>query len=425
MGKDKEEKKRAKEEEAAAAAAAEEKAAKKAAKKAKKEGGDEDDEKAAKKAKKEKKRAAEEAAAAGGDEPAKKKKKADDDDDDEPKVKLSKEEKAAKKAAKAAKKEGGGDFAPPAAISSPAPAGEGELNRIFVGNLPFKMTEDWLKQTIESAGTVKDIDWLMHADTGKWKGSVFCTMESAAEASAAAASLNGKDVEGRPMKVEVATPKKAASGRTPVLEENPPSENVFLGNLSWSVTEEALRALFEPCGAISRIKWLEKDGEFRGMAFLDFETIEAATNAVALNGSDLSGRPVRANFSKPKAPSDNKWGGGGDKWGAAAKPQRPSKPTGDKPDGCVELFCGNLPWSIDETKISDFFAKSGATVTGTRWLNDKESGEFKGIGFVTFQDTADVDKAVSLGGEQLDGRTIRLDYAGQKKKEGAWQGNSW
>ena len=70
-----------------------------------------------------------------------------------------------------------------------APAGEGELNRIFVGNLPFKMTEDWLKQTIESAGTVKDIDWLMHADTGKWKGSVFCTMESAAEASAAAAKL--------------------------------------------------------------------------------------------------------------------------------------------------------------------------------------------------------------------------------------------
>ena len=83
------------------------------------------------------------------------------------------------------------------------------------------------------------------------------------------------------------------------------------------------------------------------------------------------------------------------------------------------------PWSIDEDKISTFFKTSGATVTGTRWLNDKESGEFKGIGFVTFQDTADVDKAVSLGGEQLDGRTIRLDYAGQKKKEGAWQGNSW
>ena len=47
------------------------------------------------------------------------------------------------------------------------------------------------------------------------------------------------------------------------------------------------------------------------------------------------------------------------------------------------------------------------------------------MGFVSFADTADVDKAVSLGGENLEGRTIRVDYAGQKKKEGAWQGNSW
>ena len=86
---------------------------------------------------------------------------------------------------------------------------------------------------------------------------------------------------------------------------------------------------------------------------------------------------------------------------------------------------GNKPlvsWSIDEEKVKAFFKKAGATVVGTRWLNDKESGEFKGIGFVEFADTADVDKAVGLGGEALDGRPIRIDYAGQKKKEGAWQG---
>jgi len=41
---------------------------------------------------------------------------------------------------------------------------------------------------------------------------------------------------------------------------------------------------------------------------------------------------------------------------------------------------------------------------------------------VGFGETADVDKAVTLGGEQLDGRPIRIDYAGQKKKEGAWGG---
>lgn len=168
-------------------------------------------------------------------------------------------------------------------------------------------------------------------------------------------------------------------------------------------------------------------GEWKGICFIDFDTIESATKAVALAGSDICGRPVRINFSKKK---EDKFasGGGGDKWGGAkggsgGRVERPYKPAGAKPDGCTELFCGNLPWSIDEDKISTFFAKSGATVTGTRWLNDKETGEFKGVGFVTFSSSEDVDKAVGLGGEQLEGRAIRLDYAGQKpKKENAWGG---
>ena len=88
-----------------------------------------------------------------------------------------------------------------------------------------------------------------------------------------------------------------------------------------------------------------------------------------------------------------------------------------------------MPWTIDETKITEFFGKAGAKVASTRWLNDKETGEFKGIGFVAFESTADVDKAVTLGGENLEGRPIRLDYAGQKsdKPKGAWQGGdkSW
>lgn len=108
-----------------------------------------------------------------------------------------------------------------------------------------------------------------------------------------------------------------------------------------------------------------------------------------------------------------------------AAPVRPAPrgPRAPPTRAAASLAEGNLPWSIDEDKISAFFGGAGATVTGTRWLNDKESGEFKGIGFVTFDSSESVDKAVTLGGENLEGRPIRLDYAGQKpKKEGAWQG---
>ena len=48
-------------------------------------------------------------------------------------------------------------------------------------------------------------------------------------------------------------------------------------------------------------------------------------------------------------------------------------------------------------------------------------------GVVSFGDTSEVDKAVALGGENIDNRPIRIDYAGgAKKKEGAWKGGgSW
>ena len=50
---------------------------------------------------------------------------------------------------------------------------------------------------------------------------------------------------------------------------------------------------------ISLIKGIEfeKDGEFKGIAFVDFETVEAATKAVALAGTPIAGRPIRLNFS--------------------------------------------------------------------------------------------------------------------------------
>jgi len=278
------------------------------------------------------------------------------------------------------------------------------------------MTDDWAKEIFASCGAVSEISWLTHADTGRFKGAGFLTFESSS-AAAAAVALNGNDCEGRPMKIELAAPRKAAApgGFAGSGDPGEPNQSVFVGNLSWSVTEEALRAAFAECGEITNIKFIMKDGEFKGTAFMDFESIEAATKAVALAGMDVSGRPVRINFSKgSKKPA---WDAGATPKADGGRPQRPYKPQGEKPDGCTEIFCGNLPWSITEEKITEFFAGAGATVTSTRWLNDKESGEFKGIGFVGFGSTEEVDKAITLGGEQVDGRPIRIDFAGQKK---AW-----
>ncbi len=403
-----------------------------------------------KKAKKEAKRAAAAAAAEEAEKAAKKaekkekkdKKRAADDEAEAAPAKKSKSEmteeerkaaKKAKKAAKAAAEAGAGEAAPaePAAAAPDTPAAAGSEARVFVGNLPFKITEDWLKDEFKDCGELGEITWLTHSDTGRFKGAVFISMADAAAANKAI-EANGRELEGRPMKVELATPRRSASysgagGATPIgapSDPGEPSATIFMGNLPWDIDEDTLKKVLAPCGEVQRIHWLEKDGEFKGVAFVDFNSVEEATKAVALAGTPLGskGRPVKINFGKGKtnAKSDDKWGGE-----KKQRVERPYKPAGPKPDGCYELFCGNLPWSIDDDKIKAFFAKAGATVTETRWLNDKETGEFKGIGFVGFGTTEEVDKAVALGGEQLEGRPIRLDYAGakpEKKKEGAWQG---
>ena len=413
MGKDKEEKKAKKEkkEEKADSEIKKEKKEKKE-KKVKAEAEVPEDDKAAKKAKKAAKKAAEAAAAAApppeDEKAAKKAKKA---------AKRAAEEAAAAEEvpAKKAKKEKKEEEEAPAAA---APTGDEQV-RVYVANLPFSVDDTSIQATFAACGTITGTDWLSHSDTGRFKGAGFLTFETGA-AAAAAVLLNGQDNGGRPMKVEIAAAR--AEKKTWEAEDlGEPSASLFLGNLSWSIDEDSIRKLFEGCGEIQRIKWHEREGQFTGKAFLDFDSVDSATKAAAKSGQDLKGRPVRITFSK----GGNGGAAGGKGAGASGRVERPYKPEGAKPDGCVELFCGNLPWSIDDDKITDFFKDCG-TVTATRWLNDKETGDFKGVGWVTFSSTEEVDKAVEMGGEQLDGRPIRIDYAGQKKAAAAWGGGgSW
>mmetsp|Transcript_118094 Transcript_118094/g.164487 ORF Transcript_118094/g.164487 Transcript_118094/m.164487 type:complete len:391 (-) Transcript_118094:255-1427(-) len=390
MGADKKEKKKAKKEEAAEDAVKKEKKEKK---KSKNEEvvDDEAAKKAAKKTKKEAKAQAEEV-----EKKDKKEKKKDKKD----KKRVAEEEPDEKPVAKKG----------PA--STPQAATEPPIDRVFVGNLPFSVTDDQIKEVFASCGAVTSIDWLTFPDSGKFKGAGFLQFETG-EAAAAATALNGNDLDGRPMKVEIAAPRKTGGGGAGAGTNDPgePSNAIFLGNLSWSIDEEQVRKAFGECGEIVRVKFLERDGQFMGKAFVDFDSVESATKAVALDGTDLAGRPARINFSKPREKKEG--------WESTGKPQRTYKPQNPKPEGCVELFVGNLPWSITDEKIAAFFEPAG-TVTNTRWLNDRESGEFKGVGFVTLETTEQVDKAVAqLAGEYLDGRQVRLDYAG-KKKEKSW-----
>jgi len=82
------------------------------------------------------------------------------------------------------------------------------------------------------------------------------------------------------------------------------SRTIFVGNVSYQASEEALRELFEVAGSVTSVS-IPKDretGRPRGFAFVEFADSSSAATAIdTLDGSHLDGRSVRVSLSNARA----------------------------------------------------------------------------------------------------------------------------
>jgi RNA recognition motif-containing protein len=78
---------------------------------------------------------------------------------------------------------------------------------IYVGNLSFEVTEEDLRQAFESFGQLSSVKVITDRDTGRSKGFGFIEMADNAEAQSAISGLNGKELQGRAIKVNEARPR--------------------------------------------------------------------------------------------------------------------------------------------------------------------------------------------------------------------------
>ena len=85
-------------------------------------------------------------------------------------------------------------------------------NKLFVGNLSFNTTENDLQDAFAAFGTVTEANLMMDRMTNRPRGFAFITMSTAEEAQKAIAGLNGKDMGGRAITVNVARPREERSG---------------------------------------------------------------------------------------------------------------------------------------------------------------------------------------------------------------------
>lgn len=97
---------------------------------------------------------------------------------------------------------------------------------------------------------------------------------------------------------------------------------IFIGNLSWDVTEEIIRSTFESVGEISQVRFaldeagsfdlifydsnvrnrliLDMLGQFKGFGHVEFADGEMTTEAVKLAGTMVAGRPIRCDYAPPR-----------------------------------------------------------------------------------------------------------------------------
>lgn len=81
-------------------------------------------------------------------------------------------------------------------------------SKIYVGNLPYSVTDASLKSNFSEFGTVSSARVMMDRDTGQSKGFGFVEMASAEFAQAAINALNGMSVDGRVIVVSLAKPRE-------------------------------------------------------------------------------------------------------------------------------------------------------------------------------------------------------------------------
>lgn len=186
---------------------------------------------------------------------------------------------------------------------------ETEDRTVYVGNLATSYKKKDLKQLFSQFGKVETVRFRcaarpdmkttkketvikhkFHEDRNSFAAYVrFSTKEEAV----AASKLNGKELEGHTIRVDLALAAKSHDNK----------KAVFLGNLDFKVQEDDVRKLFAKCGEIENIRLIRDSatGIGKGFGYVNFVNTESVDLALRLINQEVCGRKVRVTRAVRKA----------------------------------------------------------------------------------------------------------------------------
>ena len=130
----------------------------------------------------------------------------------------------------------------------------------------------------------------------------YVDFQSRDEAKAAMQALDRQIYEGRRLTVQWASP-RAREARSSTAK-NPPTKTLFIGNMSFELSDQDLNDLFRDIKNVLdvRVAIDRRTGQPRGFAHADFTDVRSAELALEkLDGKELYGRKLRLDFSAPSA----------------------------------------------------------------------------------------------------------------------------
>ncbi|MCJ1395698.1 hypothetical protein MMC18_008584 [Xylographa bjoerkii] len=177
--------------------------------------------------------------------------------------------------------------------------GAAQSHTLYVGNLFFDVTEDALKQEFQKFGNVNLVR-IIYDGRGLSKGFGYVEFADPSSAAKAIENLNQQIFEGRRMTVQYTIRKERPQQRSGSSTRNPPSKTLFIGNMSFEMTDKDLNDLFREIKNVIdvRVAIDRRTGQPRGFAHADFIDVASAEKAQqTLESKEIYGRRLRVDFS--------------------------------------------------------------------------------------------------------------------------------
>ncbi|KAJ5652358.1 hypothetical protein N7507_009784 [Penicillium longicatenatum] len=224
--------------------------------------------------------------------------------------------------AKASKKrKADDDVEAPAKKTKTAEVPEGASANLFVGNLSWNVDEEWLQREFSEFGEVS-CRVVTDRESGRSRGFGYAEFSDIADAVKAFEAKKGAELDGRTINLDYATARQnnqggdRAQARASAYgdQTSPASDTLFVGNLPFSATEDALRDVFAEQGSILgiRLPTDPESGRPKGFGYVQYSSVEEAQAAHSqLAGTEIDGRPLRLDFSTPRPAGGDRGGRGG------------------------------------------------------------------------------------------------------------------